>query len=407
MDVFNRGVCLIAATVVAVAVQAAEFSLEECHSKAAAGNAEAQWQLGQRYENGQGVRKSAIRAIAQYKKAAEQKHRRACERLSKFYADGIIVGKDAVLAAKYRAMATGEDVSVAAKEAAATEKATNEDEIETALDYILGRKGHKRDAKAGIRILYAAAKDKPVAQRVFVDRWSKGDLDGALDQLSDEEWKDLIPWYEDAWTSGNKRAGLILGNDAYYRKRYSLALSYWEESGLAKCWYFVGRFYDSWSEEGKGGGPKHMKDETKARKAYEKCLRLDKTWDDARFNLGLIYLFAKKDSNVNFQEALNIFAYFIKKIPDDKWTNYNYGLAGYCNVKERFGKSYDVYKRKVHKNIYGEDQDYNSNYTKSKMQAEFNQAKSEIKRYVSHIRKAASMGCEPAKKFMQEYKEVD
>ena len=407
MGVFNKYACLIVSVVAVALLRAAELSLEECRSRTADGDAEAQWQLGQRYENGQGVRKNAIRAVAQYKKAAEQKHRKACARLSKFYADGIIVGKDAVLAAKYRAMATGDDVSVAAKEAAATEKATNEDEIETALDYILGRNGHQRDAKAGIRILYTAAKDKPVAQRVFVDRWSKGDLDGALDQLSDEEWKGLIPWYEDAWTRGNKRAGLILGNDAYRRKQYSLALFYWQESGLAKCWYFVGRFYDTWLEEGKGGGPKHMKDETKARSAYEKCLRLDKNWEDARFNLGLIYLFAKKDSNANYREALNTFSCFIKKEPDNPLYNYIYGLAGYRDAIQKFGKRYDVYKRKVFKNIYGEEQDDNSNYMKSRMRTEYNQAKSEIKRYVSHIRKAASMGCEPAKKFMQEYKEVE
>ena len=405
MAVFNRGNFFVLAILAAFVLCAGELSLDECKTQAAAGNAEAQWQLGQRYENGQGVRKNAIRAIAQYKKAAEQKHRRACERLSKFYADGIIVGKDAVLAAKYRAMATGDDVSVAAKEAAATEKATNEDEIETALDYILGRNGHQRDAKAGIRILYTAAKDKPVAQRVFVDRWSKGDLDGALDQLSDEEWKGLIPWYEDAWTRGNRRAGLILGNDAYSRKQYSLALTYWQGSGLAKCWYFVGRFYDSWSEEGKGGGPKHMKDETKARNAYEKCLRLDKSWDEAKLNLGMIYLFGKKNSNVNVQEALKFFSYFIQKDPNDKWYNYCYGLAGYCDVNESFNKRIDVYKRRVRKDAYGNVYDNNPDYEKSIMKQEIELMKTKVSKYVSYIRKAATMGCESAQKFMREYKE--
>ena len=42
---------------------------------------------------------------------------------------------------------------------------------------------------------------------------------------------------------------------------------------------------------------------------------------------------------------------------------------------------------------------------KLKLRKEFDKAKSDIKKYVSYIRKAASMGCEPAQKFMQNYKE--
>ena len=286
---------VLASMLMAMAVvRAAGYDLYECQSKAAEGNAEAQWQLGQRYENGDGVKKNAVRALVQYKKAAEQRHHQACKRLAELYEKGALVKRDLALAAKYKAWAEGGDGEQAEAEARASSEKANVDEIDTALDYILGRNGRPKDPKTGIRILYQSAKDKPVAQRVFVARWCKGDLDGSLDMLSAEEWDKIIPWFKNAWDSGIKDAGQILGLDAYSAKDYSKALHYWQESNKAKCWLFVGRFYDTLSEEGKGGGPSSMRDETKARKAYERCLRLERDYDEAKFNLGLIYLFSKK-----------------------------------------------------------------------------------------------------------------
>lgn len=74
-------------------LMATEFSLEECQTKAADGHAEAQWQLGQRYENGDGVKKNNMKALAQYKKAAEQRHRMACAKLADYYENGKFVKK--------------------------------------------------------------------------------------------------------------------------------------------------------------------------------------------------------------------------------------------------------------------------------------------------------------------------
>ena len=314
-----RAAVLVVVLITPIALFASELGLEECQSKAAEGNAEAQWQLGLRYENGDGIKKNPMRALAQYKKAAEQKHRKACAKLADLYENGKFVKKDPVLAAKYKAWAEGDNGELAAAQARTTVAKLKEDEIETSLDYILGRNGKPKDPKTGIRILYQSAKDKPIAQRVFVERWSKGDLDGALEVLSDEEWEKILPWYKNAWDGGNKRAGLVLGNDAYSRKQYSAALNYWQGSGLAKCWYFVGRFYATWSEEGKGGGPSNMRDETKARKAYERCLRINSSWDDAKFDLGCLYLFANNKANENLNEAKRIFSYFIQKDPNNKW----------------------------------------------------------------------------------------
>ena len=406
---------IVAFFLVPIMLLATEYSLEDCQAKAAEGNAEAQWQLGLRYENGDGVKKNNMKAVSQYKKAAEQKHRKACGRLADLYEKGSFVKKDTVLAAKYRAWSQGDNGELAAVQARTTVEKSKEDEIETALDYILGRNWKPKDPKTGIRILYQSAKDKPIAQRVFVDRWSKGDLDGALEVLSDDEWEKILPWYKNAWNSGNKRAGLVLGNDAYSRKQYSSALNYWEGSGLAKCWYFIGRFYATWSEEGKGGGPPSMRNETKARKAYEKCLRIDDSWDDAKFDLGCLYLFAKNKENENLSDAKRIFSYFLKKSPNDKWYNYDYGLAGYCLQRSQFDRKWP--KRKVDSLLswakqYEQWSSSNSRIPEyerrnmsdyNRMIEDWKLCERSCEEYVSYIRKAANLGCEPAQKFMNEY----
>ena len=412
---FNKiKVSAIAALIVAPAMMfSAEMSLEECQAMAAKGNAEAQWQLGQRYESGNGIKKNTTRALAQYKKAAEQRHSKACSKLAQFYESGTFVRKDPVLAAKYRAWAEGSNGELAAAQARSAVERDKEDSIETALDYILGRNGKPKDTKTGIRILYQSAHDKPIAQKVFVDRWSKGDLDSALEVLDDEEWEKILPWFKNAWNNGNKSTGLVLGNAAYYRKQYSQALEYWKGSGLPKAWYFVGRFYSNWCEEGSGGGPLSMRDETKARMAYERCLKLDSSYDEARFNLGLVYLFAKKRENLNIAEAKKVFSYFLKKEPNDMWFNYDYGLAGYLLEAEKFEKKWPKSKTEPLLSWLSSHAG-NSDYSMSgydsrmmreceRMHADWSAAKKAQEGFVVYIRKAASLGCEPAQEFMSDY----
>lgn len=390
---FNNLRISVAAALIVVPVflGAVEYSVEECQSKAAAGNAEAQWQLGQRYENGDGVKKNNMRALAQYKKAAEQKHQKACAKLADFYENGKFVKKDLVQAAKYKAWAEGDNGELAAAQARTSVEKSKEDEIETALDYILGRAGKSKDPKTGIRILYSQAKDKPIAQRVFVDRWTKGDLDDALDVLSGEEWALLIPWFHDAWNRGNKKTGLVLGNDAYRRKQYRQALDFWEKSGLPKCWYFIGRFYTTWVKEEDGGAPESWKNETLARKAYERCLRIDKTWDDARLNLGLIYIFADKKENINNAEALKIFSYFMKKKPDDKYFVYDYGYAGFWHANERLVKLEQEFKYSPSRQSY--------------IRSEYNRVLAERDSYLKYIQRSASMGYDRAAQFLKWYRD--
>ena len=93
MEESNKKIVAVIAAVLLIPIAAwsAGYSLEECQRKASAGEAEAQWHLGQRYEMGDGIKKNNVKAIAQYKKAAERKHPKACARLAEFYEKGIIV----------------------------------------------------------------------------------------------------------------------------------------------------------------------------------------------------------------------------------------------------------------------------------------------------------------------------
>lgn len=369
MGMLNKAILAAAAAFAALWAAAEVLPLAECKRLAADGDAEALWQLGCRYEKGDGVAANPVKALSQFRKAADKRHKKACARLAEMYENGEIVGKNPVKAAEYRAMATGENpesaVAEAKKLASRSEKKI--DEIEIALDYILGRNGKKKDAKTGIRMLYAKAKDNPTAQRVFVDRWSSGDLDDALSALDNEEWSLIIPWFRDAWNRGKKDVGLVLGNESFRQKNYNAAISYWKGSGHPKSWYFVGKLYDPSVEEEDGGGPKHMRNETLARRAYEQCLHIDSKYDDAKFRLGLIYLFSEKKENGDAKKAFKIFSYFIKQSPDNKWINYDYGVAGLLSM------------------------DYKSR-----------DAKRKENEYLSYIRKAARLGCEPAKKLLDD-----
>lgn len=107
---FNKFRLTVATVVLAIGFISAAptMPLDECRRMAAEGDAEAQWQLGQRYEKGDGVRQDSMRAIAQYKKAADQGHKAACAKLASCYETGKLVGKNQAQAAKYREMAEGE-----------------------------------------------------------------------------------------------------------------------------------------------------------------------------------------------------------------------------------------------------------------------------------------------------------
>ena len=85
MVVFNRLFAAFCMSLAIVTAEASQMSLSECKERAAKGDAEAMWQLGQRYENGDGIRKDNLKALSQYRKAAEKGHAEACGRLAELY----------------------------------------------------------------------------------------------------------------------------------------------------------------------------------------------------------------------------------------------------------------------------------------------------------------------------------
>ena len=402
---FNRFAVALWLLAAGFALGAGELSLEACRQGAAQGDAEAAYQLGVRYEIGDGVRRDGLRAVANFRKAADKGHREACRKLADIYESGKGVSKNPVLAAKYRAMSVGQNGETAAesaKERIAREKV---DEIEVALDYVIGRNGKPRDAKTGIRLLYAAAKDKPVAQRVFVQRWEKGDLDEGLETIGADEWSLVVPWFKEQFESGKSRAsGLILGNEAYRSGDYDGAVRYWKtagEAGVSKAWYFMGRVYDANVDAAKGGGPGRMHDEAKAVKAYENCLRIDKDYANAAFNLGLIYLYTKS-AKYNSSRAHELFGRLVKLEPKEMYFLYLYGLSGMLAEEDAFNEKWPNLKEVVQRgketyaswreqsNLRHASQDYDT--------MKRNQAK-----FLPLIRKAADNGCEAAKKFLLQY----
>ena len=416
MAVFSRTGVLGVAVCALISVFAEKMPLAECREKASAGDAEAQWQMGQRYEEGRGVAKNAIRAVIQYKKAAEQKHPKACEKLAELYSRGELVKKDAVLAAKYRALAGGENAELAAARATDAKMKSEVDEIEVALDYLLGRNGKERDPKTGIRVLYSAAKDKPTAQRVFVDKWCTGELDCAFEALSDEEFWKIEPWFLDAYNDGMRKAAYILGLFAYEKSKngdltqksqgYALAERYWGvagKAGIAKAWYMLGRkiyLAEEKDEEVASVLRKmHFLSDSKAKDAFQKALRIDPKYDDARWWLGQVCLLSSDKRCTDSQKAFTIFEEFYKLDKSDKLNVYYYGLSGWSVAVDAINKDLELYKK-----AYSTSPSDLYYKVAMKRQKQYEQLVNQEKHYLKYIEQAAEMGCASAKKVLENYR---
>lgn len=402
---FSRCLAALFVLVVVESSIAVALSLDECKKLASQGDSEAAYQLGVRYETGDGVRQDRLRAFANYRKAADGGHREACRKMADIYDAGKWVSKDKVLAAKYRAMSVGQSGDAAATSARERIERESVDEIEVALDYIIGRNGKVRDAKTGIRLLYSAAKDKPAAQRVFVQRWEAGDLDLGLETISVDEWDLILPWFKEQFDSGKHlMGGYLLGLAAYYDERYDEAVAYWKtagRAGVAKAWYCLGRMYDPRVKPEIGGGPAYLHNVHDAVVAYEKCLALDPDNEDANYLLGLIRLFGKAPET-DYRKALSIFSRLLKMRPGDKWYLYYYGLAGIYLEEDAFNKRWP--------NVKSLQARYKSGYYTARDEKTLDRAlkdlenvKSRCAKYANCIRKAADKGCEDAKKFLEEY----
>ena len=402
---FSKSFVLACVVSISSSLLMARMTLEECREKSSAGDAEALWQLGQRYEKGQDVRKDNLRAVSMYKKAAEKKHPKACMRLAELHEAGKIVAKDSVKAARYRALANGESVELAAALAKTEKERVRVDHIEVALDHIIGRNGHNRDAKKGIQILYNVAKTNPTAQRVFVERWERGDLDEGLDMISDDDWALVLPWFQTQYDKGRRKSGLVLGNAAYREKQYYKAIRYWKSSGQAgvpKSWFLLGKFY--LFDENNGGGPKLMRSDKKAKDAFEYCLQLDSSFYDAKINIGFLCVFGDEKC-IDYPRAMDIFSEAMKKDGKDERYPYWYGLAGQGNVWRKLNARWD-----------GKRLEYlwRQNDRESLSQSEYHELKryiddvkdccEEEERFMQYVLRSANKGYEPAKRTYQEWK---
>lgn len=300
------------------------------------------------------------------------------------------------------------------------------DAIEIALDYILGRNGQAKDAKAGIRMLCAAAQEKPAAQRVFVRRWCAGDLDDALDAVPDETWDDILAWFKDAFAHGEKKAGLLLGrrelkfaedeNRTNRGSHYVNAVRYLKaagEAGDAQSWYRLGCLvldcpklpFNKPRTDAERQQNRTYRAQFKpflalkltdrdAKIAFKKALQLRPGYEDAKWRLAGLYLFGDKRV-ADSRAAHEIFTEFYKKDKTAKWHVYYYGLSGWCLMTDKMNA--DVYQRAIAVQLTPQSIEYDS---WQKRINEYNVLFERRQSYVAFIERAAKMGCEPAQRFM-------
>lgn len=402
---YNRFILGVACVMLMLSACAAALPLDVCKERAAAGDAEALWQMGQRYEAGDDVRKDGLKAVSLYRKAAEKNHAKACARLAELYATGRVVAKDLVKAARYRAQSQGASGELAAAHAEKEQTSAKVDLIEVALDYIIGRNGKSRDAKKGVLLLYETARGNPTAQRVFVERWERGDLDAGLDTISDKEWRLVLPWFKAQFEKGRHKGGMVLGNAARKEGRYKEAVRYWMASGkagLTKSWLLLGLFYCR--DEKNGGGPKSMRSHVLAKRAFENCLMQDYSWLEPRMYLGLLCLYGDGKC-IDYPRAREIFASLMKSNPDDARYLYWYGCAGRENIwrelDARWSKKRVKYLWEKYENrrLTQWESHELSRYIK-----DFKKCENEEAKCMQDILRAAEKGCKDAEKDYREWK---
>lgn len=394
-----------------------QYSLEECKRLAGEGDAEARWQLGRRYETGDGLQENGIRAVAQYRKAAEAGHREACARLAEMYRKGESVPKDPVMAARYGAMAKGEDVKRAEQEAKAKKGRSNTDEIELALDYLLGRSGKARDVKAGIRMLYTAARDNPAAQRVFVRRWCTGDLNKGIRTIEVKEWEFVVPWFKKEFEGGNFEAGYIVGLYEFQRGNYRAAISYWEKTEDMRAWLIMARIFDpyhpnDWGNESGGGGQygeggadptEELKSHTKAINAYRRYLKYDPDNMDGWRGLIFAMLGRKGASGGDYKFVREKTEGFLKARSTEGWILYANATSALSY--RLFAKEYCVTQclEEYRRHLRTTTGDYERRTGANKAMRRLEAAILWEKKYLKRLQQALEMGFEPAAKWMKSY----
>lgn len=302
------------------------------------------------------------------------------------------------------------------------------DDVKIAVDYLLGRNGRQKDVKTGIRLLVAAAEQKPIAKRVFVRQWLSGNLDGAMDAMTVEEWAAVLDWFKEAYDDGEKRAGLLLGRIEFSKAEdtnrtdragcYVNAAKYWRGAGRAGCaesWYRLGNFVfigipKPPFEKPKTSAQKRQNQVWKAefwtllnlkltdkdaQYAYLQALKLRPDYAAAKFELAMLRLFSSDKKVADAKASHEAFAEFYDKDRSDKWNVYYYGLSGYWMIQDKMNSA--VYQKAISVQLTQQSIEYD---IWRKRIAEYNSLVKKQQSYVAVIERAAKMGCRPAQNFM-------
>ena len=332
------------AAILAVQNVLALMPLDECREKAGYGNAEALFEMGQRYEEGNGVRKDPLRAISYYRKSADKKHAPACRRMSAIYGSGLYVSKDPAKAAYYENLAGGisEDAPGGSlgdgSRISRTEADSSEgDDVNVAVMRILGKNGYTKDVASGTVMLFTAAKNgNREAQRKFVEWFDDGLLDPEF-KTNDDGWRRISAWRVAAFEAGNRLLGLGIGRQFLKDGNMVRALHYFELAGSAgssEAALEAGYLYYA-AKEPNTNRPARFCSDNKAIRWFKRAVEAAKDVEDKnQGKIGLVKVYCTSSVYRNTPEALKIAREVVESDRKNVFYNYVYGSAGMINTRD-------------------------------------------------------------------------
>jgi len=274
-------------------------SLKETYQKAEIGDAEAQYNLGEMYYNGEGVSQNDKEAVKWYLKAAEQGHAKAQFNLGLMYDIGKGVSQDYKEAVKWYSKAVRQGHAEAQRH--------------LAICYAKGE-GVPKDYKKAFELFSEAAEQGDVGAQACLG-WMYYNGLGVT-----QNYKEATNWFSRAADLGDAPAQSMLG-DIYYEGKgipqdYKEAMKWYSkaaEQGDADAQFKLGLMYDT----SKGVS----QDYKEAFKWYSKAAEQGHV--TAQFNLGLMYDIGKGVS----QDDKEAFKWYSKAAEQgDVSAQYNLGM---------------------------------------------------------------------------------